>query len=195
MDTIRYIVLDTETGGIGLDKSLLTAYFEVVTRDFSPWATCFLRLKPDDDVYRVSAEGLEVNKINLVEHNKTAVTYKQGGTHLYEFLKTASEGGKIKLIPTGHGMSGDLDHIFDKLVKRSTWETFVSYRRLDTSVLCNFLRLTGYLPETVSGGLENLAEFFGFDKQNVHTADGDVKLIIKCLESMTKMFSKVDPVL
>jgi DNA polymerase III epsilon subunit-like protein len=171
---MSYIILDTETGGIGLDKSLLTAYFMVCDNDFVVKDELYLRVKPDDGVYRVTGEAMAINKIDLPRHDKISITYKEAGTVLYKFLqKNYTDDQKEKLIPVGHGMSGDLDHIFDKLVRRSTWETFVSYRRLDTSVTVQFLKSCGVFPDSVSGSLESLCEHFYISNGSLHDARVD----------------------
>lgn len=180
-----YIVLDCETGGIGLDKSLLTYFFQITDDKFNPIADLSLAMKPDDGIYRVTGEAMGINKINLVEHDKIAIPYKKAGTELYNFLKTNFQGSDKRYVPVGHGMSGDLDQIFDKLMARATWETFCSYRRLDTSVACQFLRSCGMLPDTVSGSLESLANYFGLPKGTLHDCKYDALTTLEVLKKLT----------
>lgn len=184
-----YIVLDTETGGLGLDKSLLTAYFMVCDAKFQKVDELYLFVKPDDGIYRVTGEAMGINKINLVEHDKVALTYKKAGTVLYRFLERCFGYRKERMVPVGHGMNGDLDHIWDKLIGRTTWETFVSYRRLDTSVALQFLKSCDIFPETVSGSLESLVEHFGIKRNGeLHDAKVDAELtrdvLVKLVEKV-----------
>ena len=185
-----YLFLDTETGGIGLDKSLLTASFVFTDRNFQIKEELNLSLIPDDGIYRVTPEGMEVNKINLCELAKGALTYKKAGTELYRFLqKCYSRNSGNKIVPVGHGMSGDLDHLFDKLLNRLSWENHVSYRRLDTSTLAQYLKMIGYIPEGVSGSLSSLAEYFNLNinEGDLHTARGDVGLIIEVVKCLSRL--------
>lgn len=185
-----YIVLDTETGGIGIDKSLLTAYFMVCDDQFQKVDDLYLFVKPDDGIYRVTGEAMGINKINLAEHDKVAITYKKAGTVLYQFLEKSFGYRKERMVPVGHGMNGDLDHIFDKLMSRTTWETFVSYRRLDTSVALQFLKSCGVFPETVSGSLESLVEHFYITRNgSLHDAKVDAELT---KEVLVKLIEKVN---
>jgi hypothetical protein len=184
------IFLDSETGGIGIDKSLLTFCFIVTDNDFNKIDELNLALKPEDGTYKCTAEALNINKIDLIKHDKTAITYKEGGTKLYNFLKYHSNEGKIKLIPVGHGMAGDLDNIFDKLIARKTWETFVSYRRLDTAGVAQFLRFSKVLNDSISGSLESLVEYFGIKKEILHDARGDTLMTINVLKEMTKLVKR-----
>ena len=184
-----YLILDTETGGIGLDKSLLTAYFLVCSDKFKKVDDLYLFVKPDDSIYLVTGEAMGINGINLVEHDKKAITYKKAGTVLYQFLERNFGYRKERMVPVGHGMSGDLDHIFDKLIGRSTWETFVSYRRLDTSVALQFLKSCGLFPETVSGSVESLVEYFDIKRNgSLHDAKVDTELT---KEVLIKLIEKV----
>ena len=87
---MKYLVLDTETGGIGPDVSLLTVYLGVLDENLNLLDELELFLKPNDGIYKTTAEALGINKINLVEHEKKAVTYREGGTLLFQFLQKNS---------------------------------------------------------------------------------------------------------
>lgn len=104
----RYIALDVETGGIGLDKSLLTAYFAVMDQNMTILDELYLHTKPDDGIYQVTADALRINGINLVDHESVAITYKEAGQKLYSFLSKHSAGGQYKMIPIGHNVAFDI---------------------------------------------------------------------------------------
>lgn len=179
-------------GGIGTQYSLLTAYFLVCDDGFEKVDDLYLFVKPDDDIYRVTGEAMEINGINLVEHNRKAIACKKAGTVLYQFLQKNFGYRKERMVPVGHGMNGDLDQIFDKLMSRSTWETFVSYRRLDTSVVLQFLKSCKLFPETVGGSLESLVEYFYITKPgSLHDAKVDAELtkevLVKLIEKVKRM--------
>lgn len=183
-----YIAIDNETGGIGVDKvSLLSAYFAVYDKDLKFVADLDLFLKPNDGVFRVEGEALGVNKIDLVEHTKIAKTYSEGGQLLFHFLKEHSQNGQLKLIPIGHNVTFDLLFIYTQLVNRTTFEQFVSYRKLDTGVIGQFLKLCGKLPETVSAGLDSLADYFGIVQTAKHTGKGDVETTVEILRRMQEI--------
>lgn len=173
-----YIALDTETGGIGLDKSLLTAHFIFFTLKNDNTLNIFdelnLKIKPNDGVYKVTGEALAINGINLAEHDKVAITEKEAGTQLYNKLRTLKVGGftdksniESKYIPVGHNLAGDILHIKDKLISAGSWENFVSYRSIDTCSIAQFLRTTGHLPDAISCSLVELTKHFNIQ------VDGD----------------------
>lgn len=97
---MKYLVLDTETGGIGPEVSLLSAYFRVLDENLNLLDELELFLKPNDGLYKVTAEALGINKIDLVEHEKKAITYREGGTKLFDFLQRNSMNIKY-FIPEG----------------------------------------------------------------------------------------------
>ena len=185
MRDAHYIFLDSETGGIGLDKSLLTLYLIVTDANFNKIDDLYLYLKPPDDVYHVTGEAMEINRIDLVTHYKKAVYYKDGGTLLYNFIKRNSSTGRIKLLPVGHNMTGDIFHIHDKLMTRESWENFVSYRRLDTVVIAQYLKSCGKLPDDISGSLSSIVSYFKLPEiGNLHDAKTDTLLTMEVFKKL-----------
>jgi DNA polymerase III alpha subunit (gram-positive type) len=176
---MTYLFLDTETGGIGLDKSLLSAGFVIADDKGDKIESLNLNIKPDDGVFRVTGESLGINKINLQFHELNAITYKQAGQTLYKFLERCFEfNGLQKLIPVGHGIDFDTNQICDKLLSRGSWERFVTYRSLDTRVIASYLRIKNKIPSNVSCGLERLGEYFNVKPESgqMHEALYDAEL-------------------
>lgn len=183
---MKYLCIDIETGGIGHDKSLLTAYFKIIEQhnDTLIWHDVndlYLFVKPENDIYNVTAQALEINGINLVQHNKVAQTAKECKASLYHFLRRHSDKNN-KLIPLGHGVSFDIKFILeseDKLISKGTWDTFVSYRVLDTATIGQFLKIANKVPTDISGSLSSWAEYFGIDASKAHDAKADVEMSIE----------------
>lgn len=187
-----YIALDIESGGIGHDKSLLTAFFAVLDKDFNELDTFEVNVKPKDKIYHVTAEALGINGINLIEHEAIAHTPDYWKTLLYKFLEKNSNDGKIKLIPIGHNVAFDVKFITespDKLITSNTWKKFVSYRPIDTCSLAQSLRVVGKLPFELSCSLTNLAEFFSISTEGAHTADADVRMTIEVAKKLLKIIT------
>jgi oligoribonuclease (3'-5' exoribonuclease) len=183
-----YLFLDCEMGGIGREYSLLSAYFAVLDAKFEPIDELELFVQPNDGIYHVCGPAMAVNKINLIDHDRIAMTYKLAGASLYTFLKQHSGDGSIKLVPCGHGIKGDIDVIVEHLMSRGSFEKFTSYRVLDTSSVAQFLRAFGMFPEEVSGSLESLAKHFNilnkFDETKLHTARTDTLVTVEVLKSL-----------
>lgn len=192
---IRYLHLDCEMGGRELKYSLLTAYFLVTDAQFNKLGDLYLYVKPDDGDYIVSGQGMSVNKINLIEHNKIAVPYKQAKTTLFNFLKSHATDGKLTTV--GHGVRGDIDHVIDKLISEGSWEQFCTYHFVDTSVVLQFLRACGLMPMDTDGSVAAMAQYFSIDIQgDLHDASVDAKVtceILKNFISMTKRIHEYNP--
>lgn len=179
----KYIALDIETGGIADNVSLLTAYFIILNKDLGELATLSLTLKPNNNApYVVEAEGMGINKINLVEHDKVAVSMSEGGRLYREFIKDWSEDGKIKLIPLGQNVPSDVRKLYMELLNKKESDKYLSYRVLDTAVIHQFLQQLGLMPdvEVVSGSLSSLVEYFQIQVPgNPHEAEYDTRCAVE----------------
>lgn len=185
---MKYLALDTETGGFE-GTSLLTAYFAVYNEDFEVLDDLLLEMKPKDGKYVVTAEALRINGIDLKQHDQRAITYEDAGTKLYNFLKGNSLLGAEKLIPVGHNVQFDIQKIIEFLISKHSWQQFVSYRTLDTGVIARACIQAGLIPPSVSGSLGSIAEHFGMDTSQAHTADYDVYMTVRCLEHMLELMA------
>jgi oligoribonuclease (3'-5' exoribonuclease) len=174
-----YLFLDNEMGGLEKENySFLTTYLLATDDNFNVIGDLYLYLKPNDGIYKVCGEAMNVNRIDLKVHDTKAITYKEGGTKLYNWLKGLTDDGKIKATVVGHGVYGDVEWITYHLMSLGSWEKFTSYRKLDTSAVCQFLKACNMFPETVSGSLTSLAQYFNIplDENKVHDAKYDTEL-------------------
>lgn len=181
-------------GGLEREKySLLSVYLLATDDQYKVISDCYLYLKPDDGIYKVCAEAMNVNKINLVEHDRKAITYKEGGTRLYNWLQVLTNAGKNKATVVGHGVYADVEWIIWHLMNRGSWETFTSYRKLDTQAVCQFLKACGLFPDTVSGSLISLAQHFGVvvDENACHDAKYDTELTFKVFQALVKQMTPI----
>ena len=144
---------------------------------------------PDDGKFIIAGEAMGVNKIDLYAHSLKAKTYKEAGTILYKWLDKLTDGGKIKMTPIGHGIYGDIKFIQKYLISRGSWEKFVSYRTLDTSGVCQFLKSCGMFPEDVSGSLVSLAKYFGItvNENDTHDAKYDTELTFQVFMALRQL--------
>lgn len=184
----KYMVFDCETGGIDPNKcSILTLYAQVLDSNFNKLDEIELFIKPNDDIYQVTAEALAINKIDLKKHNEIAVTDSHAAMLFLEFIKAHSNTGKEKLIPVGHNVKYDIDMVTAKLIKKLTFEMFVSYRHIDTGVIGRYLQLVGKLPQTLGGSLSSFAKHFELNTDKAHDAKGDVDMTVEILKRFLGM--------
>ena len=153
--------MDCEMGGRELKYSLLTAYFRATDANFKLIGDFYLEVKPDDGIYIVSGQGMAVNKIDLVEHDKVAFPYKMAKNLLYNCLMKMGKEAGCRLTPVGHGVKGDIEHILAHLISPGSWEQFCTYHYIDTSVILQFLRACGKMDEDCDGSVTDLAKHFG----------------------------------
>jgi len=172
-----HIFLDTETGGIGDAYSLLSTYFLATDDQFNDVSDLELFLKSDDNIYHVCGEAMGVNLIDLKTHDKKAITYREGGTKLYQWLQKLTSDGKDKAFLIGHNVKGDRDKVIQHLISRGSWEKFVSHRLRDTQPTAGFMIDCGILPADLSCSLESLVTHFNISKDDTkfHDAKYDVQ--------------------
>lgn len=181
----HYLVVDTETGGLTPDFSLLTVFLGAYDEDFKMISSRHILIKPDDGNYKVSASALAINNINLVEHDKEAYTQSQARSIVKEFLNIHSYAETQKLNLVGHNVHFDLAQIFANLCDKQTWNRYVSYRVIDTGVIGQFLKLTGVIQAHLGGSMSDLLNHFKVPYQGqLHNAETDGKATMELLKHM-----------
>lgn len=180
-----FLPMDNETGGLSEGVSLLTTYLEVVDDKLNVLDSLELYVKPNDGKYIVEAGGLEVNKINIVAHDATAITYSEAGQKLFKFLQKNSQDGKIKLIPVGKQVHSDVRWLQEHLLGKKTMDKFVSYRNLDITGLALAIQLKGKLPPELGLSLGHLVEYFNIVVPGTqHEAKYDTKATMLVLQKL-----------
>lgn len=184
----KFLALDIETGGVLPDTSILTAYFEVLDSNLETKEKFYLKLKPNDDLYVITVGGMAVNKINLLEHDKVAITYSAAGQKLREFLKSWSGGdGKTKLIPIGKNIYSDIAKINDQILGAKVWEQYVTYSAIELNSIVRFLQLQKKLPN-MDSSLSGLVSHLEIKIEGTaHEADYDTKATVAVLKKLLAM--------
>lgn len=192
----KYFCFDCETGGINPKMSLLTLYGMVLDQNLHPIDKIDLKIKPDNGRYSISAEAVDINKIDIVQHDKVAIPEREAAKEFYDFA--FRHGGTTKMIPTGHNISLDVRFVKQHLLKDeghyidgNAWGRFFSYRRLDTATISHFLRLAGRLPSDLDGSLQSLAKYFDLSYEDAHNAEFDAKLTLKVLKLLIGLVGDV----
>lgn len=187
---MKFITLDCETGGLGTEADLLTAYFGILDQNFDLVEELDLKIRPssENDFFHISAKALEINKIDLVKHFKEAEEVKTAGSKLFQLLTFHSKAGSEKLIPVGHNVHFDIVKINEKLLNKKTWNQYVGYRKLDTGTIGQFLQLTGKIPMEVTASLSSLMAYFNLQfPGEAHTARADALACALLMKEMIKV--------
>ncbi len=185
----KFIAFDNETGGVAPETSLLTVYFAILDENLNQIDELDLILKPNDGKpYVVEAGGLEVNKINLIEHDKKAITYSEGGQLLVKLLRKHASGAGEKLTPLGHNVPFDIAGVNNHLLGAKTWNQFVSYKIQDTQQNASFLQRKGMLPADMSVRLQTLIEYFNVKVEGeLHTSKYDTLCTVEVYKALLKV--------
>lgn len=182
-----YLFIDCETGGLPESTSLLEVGFISTDKKFNIIFENVWKIKPNDNNYIVTAQGLSVNGINLIEHDKIAISYKDAGTRLYNNLSVLTEKGKNKLIPVGKNIAFDCQRIFQYLISKETWEQFCSYQPLELNVAWRLLELQGKVPILPKSSLSDLCNHFNIPVESLHSSLGDCRLYVELLKRMLQL--------
>ena len=183
-----FLAFDTETGGKTHETSLLEAYFMVLDEEFNFIDELHLLVQPNDGNFVVISEALAINKIDLVEHAKNAMSYRLAEGELFEFLKTYTNDFEIKLTPLGHNVDFDIGFINAHLMAKMHWDRFVSYGAEDTSIVGRYLKRVGKIPSDVRMSLKGLSEYFGITSdESFHRAKGDTVRTVMVYKAMVEL--------
>jgi DNA polymerase III epsilon subunit-like protein len=187
-----FLAIDTETTGINADCQVLTAYFLVLDTDLNEIA--HLDLKIRYPYYKVYTKALEVNKIDLVAHDREAIDVSQAKIVLEKFLNDHKP--QFRYIPLGHNIQFDL-----RMLKNSGLlsEDAFSPNVLDTIVIAQFLKTCKMIPSKQSLSLSNLIKYFGIKMPGTglgvvqfHTAEYDIRMTVQLLKHFTGIINRID---
>lgn len=177
----KYFLFDVETGGLDEAKcSLLTLFGHVLDCDLNVLGSIDLKIKPSNGIYQVVAEGLKMNKIDIVKHDALAITEEAAAFQLENFLRE-QDVPQTSMIPTGHNVSLDIRFV-SKMA--SGFRKLCSHRTMDTAVIGQYLQLIGKIPEDNNGSLAKLCLHYGIDPSKNHDAQGDVEMTLLLLRAM-----------
>lgn len=183
-----YLFLDCETGGLSENTSLLTLSMIVTDEKFVTLDELDWRLKPEDGIYVVTAQALSVNKIDLIDHDKTAKPYKEMKTPLSIFLhKWWAYNNCRPIIPVGKNVSFDTRRIFNCLVSKGHWETMVSYQPYELNGAWRLLESQGKVPILRKTSLSDLCNHFNIPVLDSHSSLGDCRLYIELIKRLVQL--------
>ena len=186
-----YLFMDTETGGLTPQHSLLTVSCIVVDEQFNvvrlPTDNPGLYLRIRHDEYALTAGALAVNKINLVEHNDKGVKISDATTMMLDFVSRArAVTNKKRLIPAGHNVNFDVQFIRANLLTDQQWNEYFTYPFLDTAAIARFLNSAGMY----SGGYSLTAlrsRFLPGMTGDLHNAETDNLVTIELAKTFAYM--------
>ena len=183
-----YLAFDTETTGLEPARhNILTAHFILLDETLNEIDSLALSIKHNE--YVVSAKALEINKINLVEHNKVSISLFETRKKLEEFIAPYQD-----LVCIGHNVQFDLDFILsNRILSGELYKKhFNSTKTIDTLLILRKIRKDKGLPSEQSLSLSKITEFLNIklaDNENFHTAKYDILITIELLKCIKERFN------
>jgi DNA polymerase III alpha subunit (gram-positive type) len=191
---MNILCFDTETGGLepGV-HSLLTAYFALINPDtFELIDDLDLKVKPNDGKYNITPKAMEINGIDLEEHDKVAITYAEANKVLVKWL----EGHKIKgkrnhFFPMGQNIGFDIDFIQATILSSEEYRKVgMYYGEMDTKNLVDFLKFIGIFPDHMKTNLGAIVEHLNLPKRKAHEAKDDVLMTVDVFRGLVNLFKE-----
>lgn len=174
-----FLAFDTETTGLLDSCNVLTAYFIILDDKLNEIANLDLKIKYNH--YNVNIKALEINKIDLIKHDKEAISQKDARNKLDYFLSVYKT--KDNYIPLGHNISFDLKMLKNNdILTDSAIETYLSPVSIDTLTIAKFMKTNKKIPKKQSLSLSKISEYFNINLGNdslYHTAEYDIKMTIE----------------
>jgi DNA polymerase III epsilon subunit-like protein len=155
----RMLVFDTETGGIDPMANSILSLGAVVWDDGVLGAEFEVKIK--EPVLSLTIEAMAINKIDLVEHAKTALAPAEAMKKFRAFLKKHFKGDLASKVPlVGHNVGFDIGFL-KRLCKLSdeNYEELFSHRSTDTAGILRFMALAGRSKLSGAGLDQALAHF------------------------------------
>lgn len=184
----NYFLFDTETGGLKKESSLLTIFGYMLSEELNIMSEISYAIKAENGLYIVEAEGLAVNRIDIVEHDKIAMPINEVKLRFKNDICKWSFGvGKQKITPIGHNVRFDVKFVKNHIMP--DWDNYFDRRQIDTAGIAKFLFLTGALPDLVSYKLSDIARSLGIkvNEEELHTSKGDVDLTLAILRKFKQI--------
>lgn len=183
----KLLVIDTETGGLDPERHSLLSIAAVV------WDDCHavgeIEILVAEPEVSVTAQAMEINRIDLVNHARHAVAPAHALQRLLEFATVhfAFElARRDQIVLAGHNVGFDIAFL-RRLCRLAgaDYPRIFSHRSLDTASVLRFLSLCGRLPESAAASSEAFAHFgIAIGEEARHTALGDARATAELLSRL-----------
>lgn len=166
---MSYLAFDCETTGLLPNCNILTAYFVILDNNLNILDELDLKIK--HDYYLVFTKALEINNINLLEHDKIAISVIEARSQLIKFLKkydtinTDASHNKNKYQIIGHNIKFDIDMLIsNKMLNLNEINLYFQTNcYLDTYKIAQLLKSQKKINKCQSLSLSKLCYYFNID--------------------------------
>jgi DNA polymerase III subunit epsilon len=184
---VKLLFIDTETGGLDPQKHSLLSMAMVVWEDMEIIDSQEILI--NDGQITTTDEALAINKIDIEEHKKTALSPTLAMDQLLTFIsKHFPDQRKITL--AGHNVQFDvsfLKRFFSR--NNKNFSEFFSHRIIDTSSILYYLYLSGHIKHKAISS-DKAFELFEIKVEGRHTALGDAVATAKLFNKLLDLANK-----
>ncbi len=184
----RILFIDTETGGIDpINNSLLSIAFVIWDNGKISQPQEFLI---NDGVLNVTQSALDINKIDLIEHSKKAMSPKDIIYKIEQYLE-CNFSDEEKIILCGHNVLFDIN-FFKNFCQNYglDYNKRFSHRYVDTASILFYLSTVGIIPDNMTSS-QNAFDYFNISVNNRHSALGDVLATTELFNQMLLLISNL----
>lgn len=138
-----FLLIDLETTGFDEKKHQILEIGMLIIREMEVVADIKVSVKHKE--YMITTSAMNANKINILEHEKNALTIEDAGVTVINFLKEHKKTEKAFIV-IGQNIDFDLkflESMFLKLGKIKEYREYISYRKLDIMQLALIKNLEG----------------------------------------------------
>ena len=182
-----YLAWDTETTGLSSKNQVLTSYFIILDEEYNEVDKLDLRIKYDE--YVINPRAMDVNKIDMVEHEKIAITVGAAQKQLEFFLENNRVSGKY--VPLGHNIKFDLRMLRSSNILTEDIDfNYISSDFVDTIDMVRELKKCNKIEKTQSASLGKICKYFDIqlESDKLHDAEYDIKLTIELYKYIKNTF-------
>lgn len=179
-----YLFIDTETGGLSKECSLLTFDATLLDAELNFLEKISYKIKPDDGLYKIQAGALHVNKINILDHDRGALPMSEASKQFRAWAQNLKDikYPDCEIITVGQNVWFDIEFLKQEFAP--DWSEYFSRRVLDIQSVSLLLKLCGMMPQNQRISLSELTKYFEIpiEEQNMHSSDVDVAASIEILK-------------
>lgn len=183
---MSYLAFDCETTGLLPNCNVLTVYFVILDEKLNILDELDLKIK--HDYYLVFTKALEINKINLFEHDKIAISKIEARSQIIKFFKKYEN--KYQII--GHNIKFDIDMLINnKILMANEINTYFDTCYLDTYKIAQLLKSKKKINKCQSLSLSKLCYYFDinneFSDNNFHNCKYDTLSTIELFKKLIEL--------